>query len=131
MALNWSATITLVKDAVTVTLPSPRPGYEAPLKIFQSRGRTAGGTPTIYDKGIKKWSVVLELEWVTQAQKDALDSFFHTTALGGVNDIVYNDHLGNAHTALRFDQDTLPWKKMGNERWGVEISLSEFTAGVP
>ena len=113
---------TLSKDSTAVTLPSPNPGSSAREVKSQVTGLTAGGERYVYDKGIDSFLIDLTFESLSDAEKDDLQSFFHTTVDGMAETFTYTDSGGTDYTA-RFVYPTLNFVKIAQGVWDVTFTL--------
>ena len=120
--------VTLTKDAATVTLPGPNPGATASETKRQVLGRSAGGTVYTYDKGVDTYEIALTFESLTNAEKAALQSFFHATVDGVTSTLTYTDSSGNAYTA-RFLEPALAFRKVADNVWDVAFRLELSSMG--
>ena len=123
-----AATITFVYGATTVTLPSPAPGYQVKQARAQAIGQTAAGADYVYDKGYSTYELQLTIPHMSDTQKDALDSFFKTTVIGGVNAFTYTDHFSTAHSNCRFLDPQLQFRKERSGRYTVALRLRVTSA---
>ena len=120
--------ITLKSGETTVTLPDPLPGYPVRARQRQAVGRTAGGSVYVYDKGVDTFEVELPLESLTDAEKNALVSFFDTLAKGCLETFTYTDSNGTARTA-RFLEPELSFVKVTANVWDVRLGLELASMG--
>jgi len=117
-----TATVTFAIGATTVTLPAPLPGYKSEYERAQSIGQTAAGADFVYDKDYGTYQAELVFE-ITAAQKSTLDTFFASTAVGGVNAFTYTDHYGTAHASCRFLDPKLVCAKLASARYRVSMRI--------
>ena len=120
--------ITLQKDAASVSLPGPVPGYKARARKRQAIGRTAAGALYVYDKGIETYEITPVFESLTNAQKAALVSFCGTTVNGSQKTFTYTDENGAAFTA-RFLDSFIEFMKVAHDCWDVCFTLELSAMG--
>ena len=82
-------------------ITAPMPGYRIDAPRAQTFGQNASGEWYFYDKGVRTIVAVYEFE-LTAAQKASLDTFVHTTCVGGENTFAFRDHLRKAYAGCRF-----------------------------
>lgn len=82
--------------------------FEKPITF----GRSASGQLYRYLKGFEIKRVVLEFEYLTDAEKSAAQTAFSTI---GTNDFTYTDHLGVTMNA-RFVVPRIEFKEMWDEK---------------
>jgi len=114
--------VQFTRNATTVTLPDPAPGKALSERKRQLLDHTQGGTVVVQDLGVETYEVQLTFEMLTQTQKDALQSFFHTVADGALNTWTYTDELGNSYTA-RFLSPVLAFEQAAKDMYDVTLRL--------
>lgn len=114
--------VSFAKGETTVILPGPNPGYRSSAIKRQVLGRSAGGTLYTYDKGVTTFEVSLSFESLTNAEKEALCSFFHITVGGVTTSFTYTDSNGNSYEA-RFLEPELAFRKVAENVWDVTVRL--------
>lgn len=99
--------ITLVKDATTVTLTGVRPASKKPLRKFQAHDRTAAGVLHVEDFGdeVRVFRVNVRENGTVKTE---LETFFNTEADGAVNTFTYTDENGSSHTVRWIDLEFNP-----------------------
>ena len=120
--------VSLTKDAATVALPGPNPGYVSLEAKRQALGRSAGGTVYVYDKGVSTFEVELSFESLTNAEKAALQSFFDSTVNGAITTFTYTDSGGNTTTARVLNTE-LAFRKVADNVWDVSFRLELNSMG--
>lgn len=113
------ATITFTGNG-SVTLPATAPNLDAPTTVPGVVHRTQGGSLVSYQVGPQYWQATLDCHSLTNAQKDALNTFFGANF---ASSFTYVDENGNNFTA-RFMEPTLPLKKDYRDSWEVAIKLN-------
>jgi hypothetical protein len=114
--------VTFELDGTTVTLPDPAPGCPVSRERRQAVGRTAGGTVFAYEKGPPTLRSALKFESLTDAEKEALKSFFDSKACGAMQAFTYTDSAGTAWTA-RFEEAALRLTKVCGNVWDARVRL--------
>ena len=117
------ATITFTRDAVTVNLPAPVPGYVPEHEVVQAVGRTAAGEYYVYDKGVTSRAVKLTIE-LTASQKVELLAFIDNAIEGCVNTFTYTDHLGVSHSDCRLRNAAIAITKLRSNRFRAELEIT-------
>lgn len=107
-------TVTFVSGATTLTFAK---GITLPLdkgaEKAQVVGETDGGQTYVYTKGSTiLWRKVI-LPGLSQAQWDALYTFWDSTVNGKATAFTFNDELGNAYATARIWSDKLEWVERG------------------
>ena len=120
--------VTLVKDATTVTLPNPITGTRLTENKRQAIARTQGGTVKVQDQGVDTYEASLSWNDLSATEKSDLQSFFHTTADGAVNTWIYTDEDTTSYTA-RFLDAKLDFTKTAKGVYGVSIRLELSAMG--
>lgn len=82
-------------------ITAPMPGYRIDAPRAQTVGQNAAGEWYFYDKSVRTIVVIYEFE-LTAAQKATMDTFFHTTCVGGKNTFAFIDHKRKAYAGCRF-----------------------------
>jgi len=59
---------------------------------------------------------------LTDAQKDALITFYDTTLTGGTAEFDWTDHLNGGTVSYRF-KAPVQWTSLGNGRWNATMSM--------
>ena len=119
---------TFTRDATTISLPDPSPGYPVRARRRQAVGRTAGGTVYVYDKGVKTYEAELPFESLTATEKSDLVGFFEDTCQGGLQTFTYTDSNGTQRAA-RFIEPQLAFVKVAANVWDVGIRLELGSMG--
>jgi hypothetical protein len=104
----------------SVTLPATAPDLDAPTTVPGVVHRTQGGSLVSYQVGPQYWQATLDCHSLTNAQKDALNTFFGANF---ASSFTYIDENGNNFNA-RFMEPTLPLKKDYRDSWEVAIKLN-------
>jgi len=124
--LYWETAMALTvrfsKDTTTLRLPAPSPGSLHTLAKEQAAGLSAAGQRYVYDKGVDRRALALKFPTLTTAQKDALASFFDSTADGMMQTFTYTDADGTAWTA-RFASPDLAVQRVREDEWSVALQL--------
>jgi len=119
--MSLSATVTFNYGGNTVTLPSPKPGYDIEHDRIQTRQRTAGGQVYIYDKAVTHRTARLTFE-LTATQKAAFISWYDNHAVGSTNTFTYTDMKGNAYTGCRL-MDVPKFAKSKGAIWSLTLEI--------
>jgi len=122
-----TSTITLTYDPggpgeASVTLASPPPGYQMGHERAQALGRTADGTPYVYDRETTIYSLTLPVV-LTKTQRDNLDTFVTSTVKGALNTFRLVDHLGNTLNSCRFTEPSLMYVKTKSAQYRVTLRI--------
>ena len=120
--VNRTGKITFTRGSVTVLLPAPSAPLNCDSKL-QVLGRTAGGITYYYDKGAEIQATEMSLNGLTSADKDALTTFFRTTANGIMNTFTFTDSAGTART-VKFLAPELNFEKSPANAWRVKFNLA-------
>ena len=115
-------TVTLAKDATSVTVPAPARVSRALTRCGQASGRTAGGETYAYELGATIHEAELEFRSLTSAEKDSLASFFESTARGMLEMWTYTDPAGGEHAA-RFAEPAIVFVQFARNVWDVSVRL--------
>ena len=118
--MSISPTVTFAVGANIVTLPIPLRGLQVESSRSQNIHRTADGDLLVYDRSAAWKAAELAFE-VTKAQRDALDTWFHTHAQGGSNAFTYTDPHGTAFSNCRFLDPELSFAKTPGARYSVAL----------
>jgi len=118
-------TVTLAKDATSITLPAPVTSRVRASKKYQAMGKTETGTVYVYSSNVSNYEVELGFEGLTDSEKDDLVSFFEDT-VGITETFTYTDPGGTTHTA-RFIEPTLSLEKVSDNYWNVEFPVELTT----
>lgn len=81
------------------------------------------GTIYAYQKSATaklRWK--LRFEFLTSAQKSALETFYLVTAGGPTSTFVYT-HTDGADYTARFFDTSLSWQRIMPNQWGVDVTL--------
>jgi hypothetical protein len=100
--------------ATEVDLQNPDLGNELERERVQALGRTASGSPVVYDRGVAISRLKLTWNELRESEKVALDSFFTTTVTAMQTSFTYTDQRGTAWT-VRFAQPTLAWREVADQ----------------
>ena len=117
MAVNITVTLAATPD--TITLQAPAPDIAAPVTVPGVTHRAVGGSLVKYQTGAAYRECSLNIQSMTNAQKDALEAFFRSH---WVDDLTYTDENSNAFTAQFMDSE-LPLKKSYKNSWACDIKL--------
>lgn len=109
-----SATVSIDNEGVS--------GYTRRYRKDQVLGRTAGNTVYVYDKGITRRILEVQLLGLSLGEKTDLENFFENNSVGMENTFTYTDEAQNSYTA-RFVVGELPWEKLGPDLWSVNFTL--------
>ena len=123
-----ASTCTFTHGATVVTLPGPQPGASMREVKAQGLGLTAGGTRYAYDKGVSRYEADLDFRSLSTAQKEALQSFFHTNVAGVSDNFTYVDTAANSFNSRLLDP-TLEFRQIARGIWDVAIKLELATMG--
>lgn len=118
-----SSTVNFAKGATSVDVNGPVGGQSIERSPRYAVARANDGTVWSYKRhsgSHRQWR--LELQDVTSAQRDALQSFWDSDAAGPTNTFTYTHTDGVQYTA-RFVQEELQWRRGGPNQWSVSIIL--------
>lgn len=121
-------TVTLSKEAVSVTIPAPARFGTVAVRLGQARGRTSGGELYVYDLGVKRVEAELEFRSLSGSERGDLLDFFENTALGMSEQWTYTDPAGAAYGA-RFREGALEFVQVARNVWDVRLAL-ELTSPI-
>jgi len=113
-------TVTLVSGADTATFRALPPSTEAPVSVPGVIHRSAGGALVHYKVGAAYHEVVLQVQHMTNAQKDTLESFFRTHWRDA---ITYTDENGNAFAACKIMEGSLALRKDYKNSWHCSLRM--------
>ena len=109
--------------ASETTITAPMPGYRIDAPRAQTVGQNAAGEWYFYDKGVRTIVALYEFE-LTAAQKATLDTFFHTTCVGGTNTFTFRDHLRKAFAGCRFkNAPDFGYTKLRSGRFRCQLEI--------
>jgi len=69
----------------------------------------------------RQWT--LNLVNLTTAQKNSLESYFRSTALGPTNTFTYTHSDGTSYSACRFMDTDLRFTRMNDAEWAVQVRI--------
>ncbi len=119
-------TIRFVKDAVDITIRSPRFPYRDVSDLRQFKGKTAGGTQIVQDNGAEEAVFVLHFVNLTDTMKDNLNTFWTDSANGAANTFSYFDPNANEFT-VRWMDDLFDFREGPEGRWRGDMTLQDET----
>ena len=117
-----SATITLTKDATSITVSAPPPGRDMPIERAQVIGQTAAGADYVYDKSYTLRELVLPVR-LPESEWSQLYDFWLTTCVAGLNTFTLLDHFGVTHSNCRFLDNKLPDHKTAGQMHEATIRI--------
>ncbi len=99
--------------------PSSRPEEE-----MQSRDRTPGGTPIIYDLGPTLQFISLRITLLSAANKASLTTFIKTTVSWSSSTFDFDDDFGTEYNTCRFWFSDLDFQQRFLNRFDEDLLLA-------
>jgi hypothetical protein len=119
-------TLSTATESITLTAPRQRPGGLS-ADLAQPLGRYSDGRRVVYDKRpAAHYLHNIVLHRVTQAEVDALVSFYLGPAAGRKNSLTWDD--GTTQRTVRFAVDRIDYHQAGPDRYAVSFDLEEQIA---
>jgi len=119
--------VTLARGAASITIPNPEFANSEVATPSQVVGRTAAGNVYVYDRAVEVRTLRLAFAYLTDDDKDDLESFYRTTASGALNTFTYIDHRGRSWTA-RFMRP-IEFTEIMDDRWNANVVLEVEAQG--
>lgn len=114
--------VTLAKGATSVTLPGPKFPFSEPNRTGVIAFYTQGGELIREKKGERTIEKRFLWEYLTPAEKEALENFLITTIRGGLDSFTYTNVDSTEYTAYWLDEAFEPIMPK-ESRWNVTLTF--------